>query len=216
MFCGPASRVVLVGALLAFAASAPAWSQSRGSPSSATRGSSSASTTGGTSPRSTSIGQSNPGTIDINRPGGGALTTQTTPATGSLGSTTTIIIPGSPIPGLGAGTMALLPNSSGLASGVNGVLAPVLPNSNGLAPGVNGTLPATSSRAPVLSNSSGSVPGVNGTLAGTSSTAPVAASSGGATGRTMPECISAWDTQTHITKSRWREICARTLVEPHI
>jgi hypothetical protein len=202
MFCGPASRVVLVGALLAFAASAPAWSQSRGSPSSATRGS---------SPRSTSSGQSNPGTIDINRPVGGALTTQTTPSTGSLGSTTTIItpgsrtiipIPGSPIPGLGAGTTALLPNSSGLAPGVNGVLAPVLPNSNGLAPGVNGTLPATSSRVP--------------TLAGTSSTAPVAASSGGATGRTMPECISAWDTQTHITKSRWRKICKRTLIEPHI
>src|SRR5262249_17041475 len=38
----------------------------------------------------------------------------------------------------------------------------------------------------------------------------------GATGRTMPECMAAWDKATHITKSRWREICVRTLTEPHI
>jgi hypothetical protein len=39
----------------------------------------------------------------------------------------------------------------------------------------------------------------------------------GATGRDMPECMKAWDTKTHITKSEWRQICARTLIEdPHI
>ena len=38
----------------------------------------------------------------------------------------------------------------------------------------------------------------------------------GATGRDMSECMAAWETKTHITKSRWREICEQTLVEPQI
>ena len=38
----------------------------------------------------------------------------------------------------------------------------------------------------------------------------------GATGRSIPECMAAWDKTTHITKPRWREICARTLTEPHL
>jgi hypothetical protein len=39
---------------------------------------------------------------------------------------------------------------------------------------------------------------------------------GGAMGRTMPECMAAWDKATHITQTRWRELCADTLTEPHI
>jgi hypothetical protein len=38
----------------------------------------------------------------------------------------------------------------------------------------------------------------------------------GATGHTMPTCMAAWDAKTHITRARWREICARTLVDPHV
>lgn len=38
----------------------------------------------------------------------------------------------------------------------------------------------------------------------------------GVTGRDMPECMRAWDAKTHITKPAWRQICARTLIEPHI
>lgn len=38
----------------------------------------------------------------------------------------------------------------------------------------------------------------------------------GASGRDMPGCMSAWDPKTHVEKSRWREICARTLTSPHI
>ncbi len=38
----------------------------------------------------------------------------------------------------------------------------------------------------------------------------------GATGHTMPTCMAAWDAMTHITRARWRQICARTLVSPHI
>jgi hypothetical protein len=41
-------------------------------------------------------------------------------------------------------------------------------------------------------------------------------SSGGASGRTMQECMAAWDKGTHVAKPRWREICARTLTYPHI
>ena len=36
----------------------------------------------------------------------------------------------------------------------------------------------------------------------------------GAKGKDMPECMAAWDDKTHITKVRWREICARTLNDP--
>ncbi len=33
----------------------------------------------------------------------------------------------------------------------------------------------------------------------------------GATGRDMPECMAAWDAGTHMNKTKWREVCARTL-----
>ncbi len=39
---------------------------------------------------------------------------------------------------------------------------------------------------------------------------------GGATGRNMPECMGAWDKATHIAKTKWREICARTLTQEHM
>ena len=35
----------------------------------------------------------------------------------------------------------------------------------------------------------------------------------GAMGRDMPECMAAWDNRTHITKSRWKEICKRSLAD---
>lgn len=39
---------------------------------------------------------------------------------------------------------------------------------------------------------------------------------GGASGRNMPECMAAWDKATHISKTKWREICARTLTVEHM
>lgn len=36
----------------------------------------------------------------------------------------------------------------------------------------------------------------------------------GANGKDMPECMSAWDNKTHISKVRWHEICQRTLNDP--
>jgi hypothetical protein len=35
----------------------------------------------------------------------------------------------------------------------------------------------------------------------------------GAKGHDMDSCMRAWDAKTHLTKARWREICARTLRE---
>ena len=32
----------------------------------------------------------------------------------------------------------------------------------------------------------------------------------------MPECMAAWDKATHITKTRWKGICARTLTESEV
>jgi hypothetical protein len=77
--------------------------------------------------------------------------------------------------------------------GVNGLL---LPNAQ---TATSGALPSA------LTTTQGEVDATSGGSAIT-----------GATGQNMPECMAAWDASTHITKIRWRQICARTLVEPHI
>jgi hypothetical protein len=82
---------------------------------------------------------------------------------------------------------------------VGTVSSPLLPNS-----GANG-LPLTATTSGV------SAVTTTGAIATPSGTAVL-----GATGRDMPECLAAWDTKTHITKSRWREICKSTLVEPDL
>jgi hypothetical protein len=33
---------------------------------------------------------------------------------------------------------------------------------------------------------------------------------------TMPECVDAWDPETHIDKNEWKETCQRTLEKPHL
>lgn len=38
----------------------------------------------------------------------------------------------------------------------------------------------------------------------------------GARGADMDGCMAAWDAKTHINKTRWREICSRTLGTPHL
>jgi hypothetical protein len=32
----------------------------------------------------------------------------------------------------------------------------------------------------------------------------------------MSECMAAWDSETHLSKDKWRETCQRTLTEPHL
>ena len=106
-----------------------------------------------------SIGQSNPGTLDINR----------------------TIDPQTLVTQVGA---AAVPSMAG-------VLSPIQPNTGA------GGVPLTATNC--------------GAIAAPSETAVL-----GATGRDMSECVAAWETKTHITKSRWREICEQTLVEPQI
>jgi hypothetical protein len=106
-----------------------------------------------------SIGQSNPGTLDINR---------------TIDPQTLVIQVGAvAVPAMAA------------------VLSPLQPNAGA------GGLPLTATNS--------------GAIAAPSGTAVL-----GATGRDMSECMAAWETKIHITKSRWREICAQTLVEPQI
>jgi hypothetical protein len=174
------SQMSLVLALVA--ASVPAIAQSSTTSSNGSRG--------GTSARS--VGQSNPGTLDLARPADPNQVRN---------------LPGAPGPGSTA------PQTQSLGT-TGAVTTPLLPNSNGFG---QTTLPATSSRAPTLgAATSGGIVSPGATASPGTTSAPGTTASTGATGRNMPECMSAWDPKTHITKSRWREICARTLTEPHI
>jgi hypothetical protein len=126
-----------------------------------------------------SIGQSNPGVIDINR----------------------TIDPQALVPKIGATTIPTTTAGPQAPSAIGTVSSPLQPNS-----GANGLpLTATTSGAPAVAATT------TGAIATPSGTAVL-----GATGRDMPECMAAWDTKTHITKSRWLEICKSTLVEPDL
>ena len=112
---------------------------------------------------SSSVGQSNPGTVDINRTiDPQALVSQ-------------------------VGTIAAVAGSTG--STPVGLLQPDAgPNGLSLATTASGDIPTSNAGTAVL----------------------------GAVGRDMDECMAAWDTKAHITRARWRQICAETLVEPQI
>ena len=139
------SRIFLVGALLTVAA---AQAPSKGA-------------------SAVSVGQSNPGTADINR---------------------TIVSQPQVIQGLAP----VVPTTGSVSS-------PLAPNT-----GVGG-LPLTStSSAPAAAAATSN----SGAIAPPSGTASL-----GAMGRDMPECMAAWDNRTHITKSRWKEICKRSLAD---
>ena len=86
--------------------------------------------------------------------------------------------------------------------------------------GVNGmilTNAATSGAVPqaptTAAISSVAIIGTQGEVIATTGGSSV---TGGATGRNIPECMEAWDKATHITKTKWREVCARTLTEEHM
>jgi hypothetical protein len=81
--------------------------------------------------------------------------------------------------------------------------------------GVNGLLlsNAAASGAVAQAPISAALIGTQGEVIATSGGSAL---TGGATGKNMPECMAAWDKATHITKPRWKEICARTMIEPPI
>lgn len=145
--------------------------------------------TGMLNPQAPSPDLPNPGAQDLATPVDPSLsstTRTTTPGTASPGTTTTTATT------TGAPTPEASPETPA-----------TLPNNSVTAdPNSRSTTTADpNARAPLPIQSSG------GTAA------PV---SPGATGGDMQECMAAWDDKTHISKVRWREICARTLTEAHL
>jgi hypothetical protein len=180
-------------------------------------------TSTGASPGATTI--TSPGSTTSTAGAGTAVVT-TSPSTSSSTSATT---------GTGGGRTST-PNLSAFNPGTQDQNAPADPNeiqSPTGAPGstttVTGT-PTPTTGDQILGANGVQLPNVGMTTSGavpgqvaTTNRGEVDASGGGtarpdpgATGRNMPECMSAWDAKTHITKLRWRQICARTLTEPHI
>jgi len=121
--------------------------------------------------------------------------------------------------------MTLVPNAQG-SSRATQSFAPTV-GTNRTATTVGGRV-AAQTPSPFGSQSTGAsvstlLPNnLSGALPDSNTAAPVeTATTGGkarvgATGHTMPTCMAAWDPMTHITRPRWRQICARTLVSPHI
>ena len=139
-------------------------------------------------PGSPNLSSANPGAVDQNAATDPAQIQAPVGAPGTPSSTTS-----------STSTTTAMPTTGDQILGANGV---VLPNVGAMTSGAVPTSPngALQSRGEVDATSGGS-----GGL------------DLGATGRNMPECMAAWDTKTHITKSKWHQICARTLTEePHI
>ena len=146
------------------------------------------------------IGQSNPGTIDINRTidpqlvghaGAQPAAATPTPVTTSTSTTSSqVSVPAASSP---------ITTSGSQTPFITGAVSPPLqPNT-----GANGVpLTATSSGAPTTG-----IPSAAPTT-GIGTTAVL-----GASGRDMDECLAAWDSKTHISKSRWRQICKSTLAD---
>jgi hypothetical protein len=149
---------------------------------------------------STDLSQFNPGAQDLATPAVSPPTTTditdlvAPAATGLLTTditTTTLLTTGSQVT---TGSQIL---------GVNGVLLP-----NAATSGAVAQAPTTAAISSIA------IIGSQGEVIATSGGSSLIG--GGASGRTMPECMAAWDKATHITKMRWRQLCADTLTEPNI
>jgi len=171
-----------------------------------------------------------PGPTTLTSPG----TSTTTTGPGTAVVTTSPSNTSTPMTGTGGGG-ARTPNLSTFNPGAQDQNAPADPNQVRAPAGAPGS-PTTAAGTPtptpgdqILGTNGVQLPNVgqttNGAVPGqvTTNRGEVNASSGGtarpdpgATGRNMTECMSAWDSKTHIAKPRWREICARTLTEPHV
>jgi hypothetical protein len=160
-------------------------------------------TLGGGQGSSANLSQFNTGALDVATPAvSPSLTTDITSVT---------------LPSPGANLESAIPAVSGLKTGASTstttVAASIISAENLLllntaTSGAVPQAPVTAAIAPptaAIVESGGEVIATSG---GSSIT-------GGATGRDMPECMAAWDKATHITKPKWREVCARTLTNEH-
>jgi hypothetical protein len=180
----------------------PALGQSGGSGGGGAGGSASGSggATGGGASGSTGTGNISPRTSPTDTRRGGTTGT----ATPNPALNTNPSLPGQtavPTPDVGSGQSAS-PGSAGSKGDGN---TPQTGN-----PGVRatnrGNMPDPSPNTQTQANSPNDRSGVQQPSSGAGGSARQ-----GARGSDMKSCIDTWDKGTHITKSRWREICQRTL-----
>ena len=189
-------KVFLIGSALVLAI-APVWAQSSGSGGSGgSTGSSAGAASRGASPAARSGAATSTAPLTRTTPGATGMTSTTAPATAGSSDAATTPNPGrlesaSPTdPNL---TPRSVPNA-GTPTGQALGTTPLRPNSTG----GDSTVPLSTDN---------------------SRTAAGAASGGravGARANTLDDCMATWDAKTHVSKARWREICARTLKEPHL
>jgi hypothetical protein len=99
-----------------------------------------------------------------------------------------------------------IPGTTDTQPGVSAKRAEPSPSTSGAVPQGNTQAPIGPDR-PVISGGTGAVAG-GGTVAGGGGSPRKNAS-----GQTLEECMAAWDEATHMSQSKWRETCERTLVE---
>jgi hypothetical protein len=196
----PMARMVVTTALSAPAVTTNGTTTSPGADppaQGATAPSASSSTRSGGGGSPTDLSQFNPGAQDLATPAVSPPTTTNITdlvaptATGLLTTditTTTLLTTGSQVT---TGSQIL---------GVNGVLLP-----NAATSGAVAQAPTTAAISSIA------IIGSQGEVIATSGGSSLIG--GGASGRTMPECMAAWDKATHITKMRWQQLCADTLTE---
>ena len=155
---------------------------------------------GGRGGSSSDLSQFNPGAQDLATPAVSAPTTTNITdlaipsASGLLTTdltTTTLFTTGSQV------------TTGSAVLNVNGVLVP-----NAATSGAVAQAPTTAAISSVA------IIGSRGEIIATSGGSSLIG--GGASGRTLPECIADWDKATHMTKTLWREVCARTLKEEYL
>jgi hypothetical protein len=160
-------------------------------------------TLGGSKGSSANLSQFNTGALDVATPA------VSPPLTTDLSSVT--------LPSLGANLESAIPAVSGLqtsaSTSTTTVTTSIISAENLLLlnTATSGAVPLAPVSAAILPPTAAIV-GAEGEVIATSGGSSI---TGGATGRNMPECVAAWDKATHITKTKWREVCARTLTAEH-
>jgi hypothetical protein len=169
---------------------------------SATTAATSPGTLGGGQGSSANLSQFNTGALDVATPA------VSPPLTTDLNSAT--------LPSPGANLESAIPAVSGLQTGASTstttVSASIISAENLLllSTATSGAVAQAPTTAAI---SSAAIIGTQGEVIATSGGSSLRG--GGASGRTMQECVAAWDKPTHMTKTLWRQVCARTLeLEP--
>ena len=170
------------------------------------------------------LGQANPGVQDLAAPAVvNPMTTVTATATpitsgaqileAQILGANVLLLPTGQVLSLSAPPALSTPMTTDITSVTPAATGPQLLGVNGLIltnAATSGAVPQAPTTAAI---SSVAIIGTQGEVIATTGGSSV---TGGATGRNIPECMEAWDKATHITKTKWRGVCARTLTEEHM